>query len=127
MIGPACPSVWGMSSGTDHTVRARRSQAELYTVLARAPYTRLPVVGERGVLLGYVHQLDVLGAGPGVPVLDHLRPLVELPPHTPVDRALARLRGAGQRLAIVGTRERPEGLLTLKDLVEEISGDLAGW
>lgn len=105
----------------------RRSQAELYTAVARAPYTRLPVAGERGALLGYVHQLDVLGAGPGVPVLDHLRPLVELPPHTPVDRALARLRAAGQRLAIVGSRDRPAGLLTLKDLVEEISGDLAGW
>ncbi|MBK7877857.1 MAG: DUF21 domain-containing protein [Planctomycetes bacterium] len=106
---------------------ARRSQAELYTSVARAQYTRLPVHGPRGELLGYVHQLDVLGAGPGVAVLDHLRPLVELPPHTPVDQALARLRAAGQRLAVVGTRERPEGLLTLKDLVEEISGDLAGW
>ncbi|MFO1009366.1 MAG: CNNM domain-containing protein [Planctomycetota bacterium] len=106
---------------------ARKSQAELYTNVARSPYTRLPVHGPKGELLGYVHQLDVLGAGPGVQVLDHLRPLVELPPHTPVDQALARLRAAGQRLAIVGTRERPEGLLTLKDLVEEISGDLAGW
>lgn len=106
---------------------ARRSQAELYTAVARSPFTRLPVGDTRGELIGYVHQLDVLGAGPGVPVLDHLRPLVELPPHTPVDRALARLRAAGQRLAIVGTRERPQGLLTLKDLVEEISGDLAGW
>lgn len=106
---------------------ARKSQAELYTQIARAPYTRLPVLGTRGELQGYVHQLDVLGAGPGVPVVDHLRPLVELAPHTPVDKALARLRVAGQRLAIVGTRERPVGLLTLKDLVEEISGDLAGW
>lgn len=106
---------------------AQRSQAELYTSVACSPFTRLPVAGPRGELVGYVHQLDVLGAGPGVAVLNHLRPLVELPPHTPVDRALARLRAAGQRLAVVGTRERPEGLLTLKDLVEEISGDLAGW
>ncbi|MBI5363958.1 MAG: DUF21 domain-containing protein [Planctomycetes bacterium] len=105
----------------------QKSQAELYTSVARSPYTRLPVSGPRGELVGYVHQLDVLGAGPGVAVLAHLRPLVELPPHTPVDRALARLRAAGQRLAVVGPRERPEGLLTLKDLVEEISGDLAGW
>lgn len=106
---------------------ARKSQAELYTQVARSTYTRLPVVGAKGELQGYVHQLDVLGAGPGVAVLDHLRSLAELPPHTPVDRALARLRSAGQRLAVVGTRERPVGLLTLKDLVEEISGDLAGW
>lgn len=106
---------------------ARRSQAELYTKVARSPFTRMPVLGPKGELQGYVHQLDVLGAGPGVTVLSHLRPIVELPPHLPVDRALARLRSAGQRLAVVGTRERPVGLLTLKDLVEEISGDLAGW
>lgn len=109
------------------TLDGRRSQAELFSAVARSPFSRLPVMGPRDELVGYVHQLDVLGAGPGVQVLDHLRPLVELPPHTPVDRALARLRAAGQRLAIVGTRERPVGLLTLKDLVEEISGDLAGW
>jgi CBS domain containing-hemolysin-like protein len=50
-----------------------------------------------------------------------------LVPGTPVDRALARLRSGGQRLAVVGTSERPEGLVTLKDVLEEISGDLAGW
>ena len=42
-------------------------------------------------------------------------------------RALARLRAGGQRMAIVGTLTRPLGLATLKDLLEEISGDLAGW
>jgi CBS domain containing-hemolysin-like protein len=62
-----------------------------------------------------------------VPVLDHLRELVHFPAHTLVDRALGRLRLSGQRLAIVGSLEKPIGLLTLKDLVEEISGDLAGW
>jgi CBS domain containing-hemolysin-like protein len=30
-------------------------------------------------------------------------------------------------IAIVGEAASPRGLVTLKDLVEEISGDLAGW
>jgi CBS domain containing-hemolysin-like protein len=60
-------------------------------------------------------------------VLAHLRPIVSLPAQLPVDRALARLRASGSRLAIVGPLDAPAGLLTLKDLVEEISGDLAGW
>jgi CBS domain containing-hemolysin-like protein len=85
------------------------------------------VEDEDSAVIGYVHQLDVLGEGEGTAVLEQLRPAMFLVPGTPVDRALARLRSGGQRLAVVGTSERPEGLVTLKDVLEEISGDLAGW
>jgi len=95
--------------------------------VARSPYTRIPVVDENGAVRGYVHQLDVLGEGEGADVLEHLRPLTVLPSGTSVDRALAKLRLGGQRLAVVGDLDHPSGLLTLKDLLEEISGDLAGW
>jgi len=102
-------------------------QADQYAAVARSPFTRIPVVDAAGAVRGYVHQLDVLGDGEGTPVLDHLRPLTVLASGTPVDRALARLRSSGQRIAVVGDLERPRGLVTLKDLLEEISGDLAGW
>jgi putative hemolysin len=102
-------------------------EAEMRRRVAASPYTRLPAVDARGVVIGYLHQLDVLRRGGEAGVLEHLRPMIALPPDTPVDRALARLRLAGQRIALVGPSEQPIGLLTLKDLVEEISGDLAGW
>lgn len=110
---------------------ARDGEEDLYAAVSRASHTRLVVVGpaegrEGLVVRGYVHQLDVLGAGPDEPVLSHLRPVAHLPPRLPVDRALARLRAGGHRLAVVGDPEAPLGILTLKDLVEEISGDLAG-
>ncbi len=103
-----------------------------FRVVARSSYTRLPVVERFGPqrarrVCGYVHQLDVLGAGQDVPVLDSVRPLLELPPATTIDRALTKLRSSGRRAALVGTAEAPQGLLTLKDLVEEISGDLDHW
>lgn len=104
----------------------RDPDADLYAAVSHSPHTRLVVVGADGDVRGYVHQLDVLGAGPDEPVLTHLRPVAKLPPRTPVDRALARLRAAGQRIAIVGEPDAPLGLVTLKDLVEEISGDLSG-
>ena len=110
-----------------NTLDASASEADLYAAVSRSQHTRLLVVGTDGECLGYVHQLDALGAGPDEPVLSHLRDVVELEPLMPVDRALARLRASGQRLAVVGTRRQPLGLLTLKDLLEEISGDLAGW
>jgi len=96
-------------------------------VVADSNYSRLPVRNEDGSVAGYLHQLDVLAAGPGSPVLEGLRPLPALPADTPVDRALARLRVSGQRVAVVGSADQPLGIVTLKDLLEEISGDLAAW
>lgn len=106
---------------------ARDADADLYAVVSHSRHTRLIVVGADGSVAGYVHQLDVLGGGPGEPVLDHLRDVRALDPGTAVDKALSRLRASGQRLAIVGDPAHPLGIVTLKDLLEEISGDLAGW
>lgn len=106
---------------------ATHSNAALYAEVAHSPHTRLPICGPDGFVHGYVHQLDVLGEGPDEPVLDALLDIVEIHPELPVDRALSRLRMRGQRLAVVGTRGVPLGLVTLKDLVEEISGELAAW
>ncbi|MBL8858518.1 MAG: DUF21 domain-containing protein [Planctomycetes bacterium] len=106
---------------------ARDAEVDLYAAVSHSKRTRLPIVGADGAVEGYVHQLDVLGAGPAEPVLSHRRELTLLAPGTPVDRALSRLRIAGQRLAVVGDAQKPLGIVTLKDLLEEISGDLAGW
>ena len=112
--------------GRVNTVDAGATDREQRDVVEATKHTRLPVVGSDGVE-GYVHQLGVLQAGEAVPVLDHLRPLSFLAPELPVDRALAHLRTGGRRQAVVGTPEAPQGLVTLKDLVEKISGDLGGW
>ena len=106
---------------------ARKPAAELLQTVRSSAFTRLPLLGADGRVAGYVRQLDVLGAGEGVAVLDHQRPIPFLAPETSVDRALARLRNSGQRAAIVGSVTHPLGLITLKDLLEEISGDLATW
>jgi len=108
-------------------LRADAGASAAYAAIAAALHTRIPVEGVGGVVLGYVHQLDVLGDGEGASILDRLRPIPVLAADLPVDRALGRLRAAGQRLAIVGSREAPVGIVTLKDLLEEISGDLARW
>ncbi|MBK7643771.1 MAG: DUF21 domain-containing protein [Planctomycetes bacterium] len=108
-------------------LEASSSNAELYAVVAGSSFTRLPVVGADGEVQGYLHQLDVLGDGPDEAVLDALLELIEIPPGLAVDKALSRLRSSGQRIAIVGTRTAPQGIVTLKDLVEEISGELAAW
>lgn len=106
---------------------AAEDPARLRERLAKTAYTRLPIVDAGGRVLGYVHQLEVLGDAEGGGVEPHLRKLEALPAATTVDRALARLRMFGQRMALVGTPEQPLGIVTLKDLLETISGDLARW
>jgi len=97
------------------------------TFVAEATVTRLPVIDATGAVGGYVHQLDVLGADPEAGLEACVRPVLALPADTSVEQALTRLRRGGHRLAIVGSPEEPRGLISLKDLVETISGELAAW
>lgn len=106
---------------------AQTPPAEARARLGASIYTRLPVLEARGQVRGYVHQLEVLAAPDDAPLERLLRPLLALDPATPLDRALALLRQAGQRTALVGPAHAPLGLVTLKDLVEEISGELDRW
>lgn len=91
-----------------------------------ADFTRMPAVrtpaGEGRRVVGYVHQLDVLG-NPEEDARVLLRPMTHLEPGLGVDRALARMRTAGQRLALVGTPEEPLGLVTLMDLIDVVAGE----
>ncbi len=109
-------------------------------------YSRLPITGEAGHVIGYLHQLDVLARSIGLPArtgfralesdnedrsgeLDALEGLMDVPfldPECTIAGALLQLRGLGKRAAVVGTSEKPLGWVTLKDLVEELSGDLVG-
>ncbi len=100
---------------------------EARALVGDAQYSRLPVIDGVGRVTGYLHQLEVLGEEVGSDPFAHIREVLLLPEGTPVDRALARLRLRGVRMAIVGTEEEPLGLVALKDLLEEISGDLGSW
>jgi CBS domain containing-hemolysin-like protein len=94
--------------------------------LEESPYTRLPAVrrhGDAPRVVGYLHVLEVLREEDRS-VDAGLRQIQTLPPELPVDRALARLRISGQRLALVGEPASPAGLVTLMDLLARIAGDV---
>jgi CBS domain containing-hemolysin-like protein len=107
-------------------VKSSTRGPDLTEQVARSPHSRLIVVDDDGTVTGYVHQLDVLVEAPeGVEEL--LRPLIFFEPQLPVDRALTSLRIGGHRLAVVGSAQEPLGLVSLKDVVETLSGELAVW
>lgn len=109
------------------TIQSDEPRAAWYRRVGASDHTRLPVVDRRRGVVGYVHQLEVLASAPRAELATLVRPLLTLPPELPVDQALRRLRLAGQRMALVGDPASPLGLVTLKDLVETISGDLGDW
>jgi len=105
------------------------TQARFARELGRHSYSRLPVYeNHRANVVGIVHINDVL-AQEGFDVAAAVRrEVVRLTPETAVSVALFRMRGERAAMAVVGdAKGRAIGILTVKDLVEEIVGDLAAW
>ncbi|MBC8310224.1 MAG: DUF21 domain-containing protein [Phycisphaerales bacterium] len=95
--------------------------------LSETSHTRIPVVNSTGQVEGILPVLSGL--------LDPNRSTEELiieplfvTPKTKVQDALHQLRKSGKAMAIVSQDgEKPLGIVTLKDLVEPIVGELAAW
>lgn len=100
----------------------RRSSA-----IGSTMHTRLPVVDGRGFVVGV---LPVLGAllSPQSSTVELLKVPIFISEDTPVRDALHDLRKSGVSMAIVTSKnKKPIGIVTLKDLVEPIVGELAAW
>ena len=112
------------------TVRDDIGPEALRRLARRTPRSRLPVVDIRGKVVGVVDLLDALLADVKTtrPVADTMQPAVNLPGSTTVRQALTRLQQQHIGLAIV-TREdaKPAGIVTVKDLVEPLTGEIEHW
>jgi len=99
--------------------------------LRRHSFSRLPVwEGRRDNVVGIVHINDVLAAGGEGFDLAALmrRDFLKIPADTTVSQALLKLRKTRSAMAVVlDEKERAIGILTVKDLVEEIVGELSAW
>lgn len=97
------------------------------SIATRHAYTRCPVVGAGGRVVGIVSILDLL-LQPDVPVHELMAEPTVLPTTTPLSEALRIMRSERTAMAIVTTTSgTPVGLVTLKDLVEPLTGDLEAW
>ena len=96
-------------------------------------FRRLPVYHERrGQVVGVLNVYDYLterGAGSGPPAVASLMlPAIVLAAHLPVGTALVRLQRAKRSMAVViGPDGDAIGIVTMKDLVEQIVGELEQW
>ncbi len=97
--------------------------------IRRTRFSRMPVFSEnRRRVIGVVHLLDILTAEDDQPVRGMaMRPIEILPDVTVID-ALSTLQREYRRMAIVvSSSGRCIGIVTVKDLVEEVVGELAAW
>ncbi len=109
------------------TLSVATSSFDRLTLLRRTPFGRLPAVDAQGSVLGVVSALDVL-LHPAATTASLLRDAPVLAPNTPALTALTAMRQSRVPLAIVAERaDKPLGIVTIKDLVEPLVGDLAAW
>lgn len=102
---------------------------EFIRMARMAHFSRLPVhTGDPRQIVGIINVYDVLADRDSLAPEQHVRPPLVLPPATPVSAALLRLQAGHQAMAIVADNHgHCQGILTIKDLVEEIVGELEAW
>jgi CBS domain containing-hemolysin-like protein len=110
------------------TVPGSTTPRQLEAVVAEHGFSRYPVRGEGGELLGYVHVKDVLGvdaAARDLPIADeHVIGLVPLAPGSALPDVLAAMRDTGAHLGRVVDGGRTVGLVALEDVLERLIGDI---
>lgn len=103
-------------------------RGELERAAAGAGFSRFPVTGPTGTVVGYLHIKDTLG------VMDRDQPFPRSAVHavnrvqtdTPLDDALSSLRASGSHLAAVtGDAGRVLGFVTMEDVLGELVGPAA--
>jgi len=105
------------------------SRDDFLRIARMAHFSRLPTYrGDPRHIVGIVNVYDVLTDRDSTPVAAHARPPLTLAEYVNVSAALLKLQRARETMAVVLDRSGGcIGVLTVKDLVEEIVGDLEVW
>ncbi|MEN6306926.1 MAG: CNNM domain-containing protein [Anaerohalosphaeraceae bacterium] len=107
----------------------------LLAIVARCPHRRIPVYEkDRNNIIGFIDIYQTLGSTVEFETLRaFLQPIVQMDMSISVLDAISIMRKGTHRIAIITTtqsglltdQKKPLGVLTLKDLVEELTGELA--
>jgi CBS domain containing-hemolysin-like protein len=108
------------------TVPRSTTPRQLEAVVGERGFSRYPVRGDGGNLLGFVHIKDVLDvAARDRPIADeHITPFVELGAGDALPEVLATMRREGTHLGRVVVDGRTTGLVALEDVLEQLIGDV---
>jgi len=100
---------------------------ELIELVRDQNYSRLPLLDSAGQVVGILDTYEVLMGAAAAGVRTAQEPLV-LPAETSVTDALYKIQRARAAMAVVADPDqRHVGIVTIKDLVEEIVGELSAY
>ncbi|HOV78206.1 MAG TPA: CBS domain-containing protein, partial [Sedimentisphaerales bacterium] len=114
-------------------VSVQADRATLLDELRKHSFTRLPVWRDQpSNIVGFLNIYDALAGSDGFQgVQKYLQPLRNLDAETLVTDAIEVLRREQGKMILVtrrrGSKDVPVGIVTMKDLVEELMGELAEW
>ena len=101
---------------------------ELIEMIRDHNYSRLPLLDEAGRAVAILDVYEVLLDDSGRPPAELATAPLVLPDQTGVTDALYRMQRQGATMAVVEDADgRHVGIVTIKDLVEEIVGELQAW
>jgi len=102
---------------------------DIWELANRTSYSRLPVLDGQGRVQGVLRVRDALlyqqEDCPEVRTL--MTPVMTLDLTMPLRVALAQMQTKRAALAVVTQQDKPVGMVTIKDLVEPITGELMSW
>ncbi len=115
-------------------VDANSDNSALLNKLKECAFTRLPVTDERPAnIVGFINIYDCLSSPEDFTNLHNfIKPIRKLHADTTVIDAINVMQSENQKIVLVtrighAGQERPIGIVTMKDLVEELLGELAEW
>ncbi|MER6615881.1 hemolysin family protein [Streptomyces xantholiticus] len=105
--------------------QAGTTPEQLERLSAESGFSRFPVVDSGRRILGYLHVKDALDAAPrnvAFPVAA-MRPIARVRATTPLDDVLTAMQRSRTHLAaVLDEQGRPEGLVTMEDILRELVG-----
>lgn len=103
--------------------------ADAEAACVRTGYSRFPLTGPDGAMIGYLHVKDVLGVPADridAPIGQHLvRPLASIAQDATLEDALAAMQTRGTHMALVTTDGQVTGAAMLEDVVELFVGEVS--
>jgi putative hemolysin len=115
-------------------VDANFDKAALFNKLRKCAFARLPVYeGSAANIIGFINIYETLSSSEQFTNLHNfIKPIRKLAGEVTVSEAINIMRNENQKIVLVMSgghsgREKPIGIVTMKDLVEELLGELAEW
>ncbi len=116
------------------TVEVNSDNSALLSKLKKCAFTRLPAVeGRAGNIIGFINIYETLSSREQFANLQKfVKPIRKVDANTTVTDAINIMQRENQKIVLVARidragREKPIGIVTMKDLVEELLGELAEW